>query len=247
MPMTKINPQFLQANWGAPSNIKTLITTSTPEFNLASYVGDHSQLVFARRELLQQITPTPPLWLQQTHGIRVINWDEQSYTSPPNADASLTTQAKKVCVVLTADCLPILLTNQNGDFVAAIHAGWRGLNNGIISATLAKLAPYATQQMLAFIGPAIGEECFEVDKDVRERFSQNDPHVTRYFTISPNGGGKYLANLREIAAHQLQLTGLTKPNIFNPNICTKCNQQWFYSHRAKPMTGRFATMIWKTN
>lgn len=245
MHMMQTKAQFLQAPWAAPTNIHTLITTNIDDFNLATHVGDDETKVLANREKLSRLLPGHPIWLNQTHGINVINADECSQADlPPDADAAISFNSKVVCVVMTADCLPILLTNRGGEFVAAIHAGWRGLNDGIIANTLAKLSQFEKKDILAFIGPAIGQECFEISSEVRENFLANDIETKQYFIPSANPG-KFMANLRLIAAHQMVKLGLNPKNISNNNICTKCNNEWFYSYRANPQTGRFATLIWK--
>lgn len=244
MPTTKTKPVSLQVPWNAPANIHTLITTSKGNFNPALHVeDDQAKVLAARRQLAQQL-PTPPLWLNQTHSTKVMNWDRDAYLADIEADAAITTQKNKVCVVMTADCLPILLTNKSGDFVAAIHAGWRGLHTGIIAKTLDKLQRFARQEMLAFIGPAIGQECFEVGAEVRESFVTKAQENELFFSGSKNTG-KFMANLRAIAGLELEKFGLNPANITNPNICTKCNTEWFYSYRANPQTGRMATLIWK--
>ena len=245
MPMTKNKFIYLQAPWIAPSNIHTQITTVHNGCNPALHTGEDRAKVLAHREQIRQHLPAEPLWLNQTHSTTVINWDNTCQTdSPLDADAAITTQAGKICVVMTADCLPILLTNQQGDFVAAIHAGWRGLNAGIITNTLNQLHQFTTNKILAFIGPAINQECFEVGNEVRENFVTRDNSCRQFFIPAVNPD-KWLAHLRGIAAHWLIAAGLSPKNISNPPICTKCTPEWFYSYRADPNSGRIATMIWK--
>lgn len=244
MSQTKTKPLLLQANWSAPSNIHTRISTCSEDFNLALHVGADPQSVALNRAKLQEFLPTTPLWLNQTHSTTVINWDKESNYQIYAADASISSAKNVVCVVMTADCLPILLTNTRGEFVAAIHAGWRGLNDGIIQQTIAKLAQFAPSEMLAFIGPAIDQECFEIGGEVRESFILNDPLSAQFFSASINSG-KFMGNLRGIAAHQLVQAGLQSANISNSKICTRCHSDWFYSYRANPQTGRIASLIWR--
>lgn len=245
MPMTKNKFVYLQAPWSAPCNIHTRITTVKNDCNPALHTGENRERVLAHRRQIRQTLPLEPLWLNQTHSTAVVNWDNTCQTdSPLDADAAITTHSQKICVVMTADCLPILLTNRSGDFVAAIHAGWRGLNNGIINNTLQQLQQFSSEQMLAFIGPAINQECFEVGSEVRESFIDRDCNCQEFFIPSANSG-KWLADLRGIAAYWLVNAGLNPDNITNPAICTRCTPQWFYSYRANPNTGRIATMIWK--
>lgn len=243
MPMTKNNTKLLQVNWHAPRNIKAYITTCHDDFNLALHVNDDKNKVLLNRAKLRQYTPNEPLWLNQTHSTTVINWDSTTEYKIFDADASISKQKQKVCIVMTADCLPILLTNKNGDFVAAIHAGWRGLDNGIIKETITKLYPYNTKDMIAFIGPAIGQECFEIGSEVYESFIQKNTTDSQYFTPSKNTG-KFMGNLRKIAEQRLIELGLLSNNISNSNICTMCNTNWFFSYRDSSNTGRFATLVW---
>lgn len=244
MLMTKTNhPIFLQANWNAPRNIRTLITTSVNDFNLALHVGAPQEQVLENRSQLTQLLPNVPKWLNQIHSTTVVNWDNEPNYKVFDADASITTTQNTVCVVMTADCLPILLTSRNGDFVSAIHAGWRGLNDGIIAKTLAEIPNIARHDILAFIGPAINQECFEIGAEVREQFIINDISTTEYFqaTVNPD---KFMGDLRGIAELQLLKLGIQKANISNSKICTKCHTDWFYSYRANPKTGRIASLIW---
>lgn len=246
MPTTIKQPVLFQAPWKAPSNIKTCITTRTNDFNLATHVNDDPEKVALNRKLLQKQLPAAPLWLNQTHSTEIIDiaiYHDNNNT--PNADAAYTTDTNKVCVVMTADCLPVLLSNQQGEFIAAIHAGWRGLNNGIIENTLSKLSDFKADEMIAFIGPAICQNCFEVGDEIREAFTRKIPQVDKYFKEGVIAG-KQLANLRKIAEYILVNSGLNINNISNSDICTRCNQHWFYSYRANPDTGRIATLIWKT-
>ena len=240
---TTNQPIFLQAMWNAPANIHTCITTSVTDFNIATHVNDDPLEVAKNRSKLNEILPASPLWLNQIHSTEVVRYN--SFTSsPPIADAAYTDEIGKPCLVMTADCLPILLTNQSGDFVAAIHAGWRGLINGIIEKTVAQLSKYSAKQMIAFIGPAICQKCFEVDDGVLLEFKQKDIESTQYFTAGLQSG-KFQADLRKIAELKLLRLGLLPENISNQSVCTKCNPRWFYSYRANSNTGRIATLIWK--
>ncbi|MEN9946437.1 MAG: hypothetical protein RLZZ293_823 [Pseudomonadota bacterium] len=244
MLMTKIRPLLLSANWNAPPTIKTIITTCHDNFNLALHVGDDPERVMRNREVLHQYSPPVINWLNQIHSTIVIEANAQTANNLNDADASYTTKQGIACVVMTADCLPILLTNLQGDFVAAIHAGWRGLNNGIITNTLEQLKQFDRSNILAFIGPAIGQECFEIGSEVREEFLDQNYQLTGFFKPSINSG-KFMADLRQIAAYQLIQLGLKAYNISNSNICTHCHHKWFFSYRHKQNTGRIATLIWK--
>lgn len=242
MPMTKINPRVLQPNWQVPSNVHALITTCSSDFNLALHVNDDVAKVLANRKHLMEYVPSDPLWLNQTHSTTVVDWDKEQYRIL-DADAAISRNNSRVCVVMTADCLPILLTNKCGSFVAAIHAGWRGLNNGIIQNTINQLSATERKQIIAFIGPAINQECFEIGSEVREEFLKNNPHDEQFFinSVNPN---KFMADLRAIAKQRLLEFGVSADDIFNSKICTKCHPEWFFSYRQNSNTGRFATMLW---
>lgn len=239
---TKTKPILLQPAWKLPANIRAVISTRNNEFNLATHVNDDPNKVMANRQQLRNFLPSDPFWLQQTHSTRVVKADLSK--AVPDADASYTTDKGIVCAVMTADCLPILLTNASGDFVAAIHAGWRGLNNDIIAQTILKLSQFSPNDMLAFIGPAINQECFEIGKEVKESFLATDTAIAPFFIPSINNE-KFMADLRGIAEYKLYKSGLLPQNITNPKICTKCNHNWFFSYRENPNTGRMASLIWK--
>ncbi|HMT03392.1 MAG TPA: peptidoglycan editing factor PgeF [Burkholderiales bacterium] len=246
------NPNFLQANWNAPANIKTIITTriggySTGQFdslNLALHVSDNPEIVIKNRNLLKKYLPSEPFWLNQTHNNYVINLDNVESNSNLIFDASITSVRNKVCAILTADCLPILLTNKKGTFVAAIHAGWRGLLNNIIENTINMLKPDST--ILAYIGPSICEKHFEVGNDVFNKFTNISPKNLNYFKekTSVNKEIKYYCNLIEIAKDLLLNAGLDSKNIWVSNECTYCNNDLFYSYRKNNVTGRIASLIW---
>lgn len=243
MPTTKTKPILLQPAWKLPSNINAVVSSRSNGFNLATHVNDDPANVVANRQQLRSYLPSEPFWLQQTHSDRIVKADLSQTT--PDADASYTTQKGVVCAVMTADCLPILLTNTSGDFVAAIHAGWRGLNNDIIAKAIIKeLSQFPPEKMLAFIGPAIDQECFEIGAEVKESFIAKDTDTSPFFIPSINSG-KFMADLRGIAEYKLRQSGLLVQNITNPKICTKCNHNWFFSYRENQNTGRMASLIWK--
>ena len=178
----------------------------------------------------------------------------ETNVAPLEYDASITTQSKKVCVVLTADCLPILVTDKTGSFVAAIHAGWRGVENGVIKDTIASSGSNP-QDILAYIGPAICQNHFEVGGEVLEQFVKLDPKNADFFIkndsfMSYSGStygstsNKYNCDLAGIAKLQLINLGLSEHNIYLSNLCTYCNDDLFYSYRKQNKTGRFASLIW---
>lgn len=241
---------FLHANWPAPAQVKTLITTrigghskhNFAEFNLALHVSDNNSTVAENRQQLDRYLPNSPYWLNQTHSNRVLNLDQYTYTAQDNDyDASFTRLKHQVAAVMTADCLPILLTDTQGSFVAAVHAGWRGLATNIIFNTIQHLH-MQTQTMLAYIGPAICQQHFEVGEEVLATFAKLNPANNQFFQSKP--GHKFMCNLIGIAKLQLINLGLKAENIYLSQECTYCNSKLFYSYRKQNQTGRFASLIW---
>jgi len=245
--------QLIKPNWAAPAHIHAYSTTrvggeSKGEFlglNLGQHVGDNPQRVANNRTLLAAyVHPAPDFcWLTQTHSTRLIKLSAQT---PQNqeADASWTDSQARTCVVMTADCLPILITNQQGTFVAAIHAGWRGLCNGIIEQTIAQICTEQQQQpaqLLVWLGPCIGPEAFEVGDDVRTQFIAHHPQACDAF-IAAKTQGKWFANLHQLAT--LRLANYPAINISRSDACTYQHPEQFYSFRRDGRTGRLATFIW---
>ena len=179
MKNSDLQSTFIIPNWPAPANVKALQTTrnggvsAAPynSLNLGEHVKDNPLHVAQNRQLLSQFVPSEPVWLNQVHGIDVI--DAANTSCAPNADASYTTRKNVVCVTMTADCLPILLCDQAGTAVASIHAGWRSLCDGVIEATV-KQMPVDSSQLMAWLGPAIGPNAFEIGGEVRAQFMAKD-------------------------------------------------------------------------
>ena len=243
--------QYIQPTWPAPKNIKAYTTTRQEgtsldpysSFNLADHVGDAALHVANNRSLLAQSLnlPSTPIWLQQVHSNVAINL-ENTDTQNPVADAAVTSRPNIVCAILTADCLPILICNKKGTKVGAIHAGWRGLANGIIDNTLNALDEDPTE-LLAWMGPAIGPEIYEVSQDVLQSFITEDQEAISAFKPKANTENKWLANLYLLATMRLNSLGLTA--VYGGEYCTFLDQQKFYSYRRdRGITGRMATLIW---
>jgi YfiH family protein len=180
--------------------------------------------------------PNAPVWLNQTHSTQVIQL-ERSTNKVLDADGSFTRTPGVVCAVMTADCLPVLLANQSGTEVAAVHAGWRGLANGIIERAIACFSG----EVVAWLGPAIGQDAFEVGEDVVEAFMAFDAGAETAFTKTVNPG-KWLANLPMLAKQRLRGTGVA--NITDCGLCTFSDAQNFFSFRRDGKTGRQASLIW---
>jgi YfiH family protein len=205
--------------------------------------GDEIDAVLANRRQLRTLLPNEPKWLRQVHGANVVQAD--TLAEVPAADASVAFQPNTVCVVLMADCLPVLLCSEDGRVIGAAHAGWRGLAAGVIENTvLAMQAPPG--ELLAYLGPAIGPQAFEVGNDVREAFLATDPNGARAF--SPNdtapGVNKWLADLFLLARLRLQRCGVHR--IYGGNVCTHSDPVRFYSHRRDKVSGRMAALIWRS-
>ncbi len=240
---------FIYPNWPAPSNVKALQTTRVggfsvapfQSFNLAMHVGDDALVVAKNRQLLSDFLPSEPVWVNQVHGINAI--DAAKATCLENADASFSHQKNVVCVTMTADCLPVLLCDTKGSVVAAVHAGWRGLCDGVIESAIAKMqVPNVT--ILAWLGPAIGPDSFEVGDDVRFSFMEKSPQALEAFT--EKGQGKWLCNLYQLATQRLHALGITQiyGASINENFCTFKQPNQFFSYRRDQTTGRMASMIW---
>ena len=244
--MSEPSIEFIRANWSAPPQIKALCTTRIggfsqhpyQSFNLAAHVGDDDKCVQRNRELLFNSLdlPVEPGWLEQTHSTRVVILENESSRS---ADAAITRKADTIAVVLTADCLPILLCNRSGSEVAAIHAGWRGLADGIIEATVVDMESPASE-LIAWIGPAISQQCFEVGDEVREIFITKNQNAGSYFVA--NRPKHWLCDLPELAVDVLSRLGVVE--IKRSEYCSFNDESLFFSYRRNATTGRTASLIW---
>lgn len=241
---------WLTPEWPVPAGVRALSTLRAGGYSAGAYVGlnlgdhvaDDPAAVAANRCALTHAAglPAEPLWLQQVHGIRAIESDE--WRPGIEADACLTRVAGQVCAVLTADCLPVLLCGSGGEVVAAAHAGWRGLLHGVIEATVARME-MPSEQLIAWIGPAIGPAAFEVGAEVREAFLERDRDARGLFAPSPRG--RWLADLAGLARLRLQACGVA--DVHGGHWCTASDPARFYSYRREGVTGRMATLIWCEN
>ena len=219
---------ILTPDWSAPKHIHAFTTLKNQK------VRPDQNPEFEKQFSL----PTKPIWLNQVHGIDAVQ--ARSEYLNHDADASFSTEVNQICTVMTADCLPILLCNAKGSKVAAIHAGWRGLASGVIENTLLKLTEQ-NDEWLAWLGPAIGPQCFEVGNDVWHAFVSKDPLAATAF--KPKSDAKWLANLYQLAKIRLAKLGIKK--IFGGEYCTYTQDDLFYSYRRdKGETGRMASLIW---
>jgi polyphenol oxidase len=249
--MARVPFAWLQADWPAPPTVRTASTlrrggvSAAPfdSFNLGTHVGDVPEAVRSNRQRLVEVLQLPdqPCWLNQVHGSRVIEAD--LCTIPPPADACIARRAGQVCAVLTADCLPVLFCNRDGDRVAAAHAGWRGLAAGVLESTVSSLG-LPGSQLLAWLGPAIGPDAFEVGDEVRIAFTARDAAAARAFVPSYRTS-HWLADLYTLARQDLARLGVTA--VYGGGLCTVQDETRFFSYRRDGQTGRMATLIWMTS
>jgi YfiH family protein len=242
---------LITPNWSAPSHIKAFSTTringvSTGTYlglNLGLHVEDENSVVLKNRCLLLEALSlkTPFCWLNQTHSTLLLKINKQSKQAT-EADASWTNLKDQVCVVMTADCLPLLITDKQGSFVSAIHAGWRGLCDGIIEKTVATLCNelnISSSELLVWLGPCIGKNAFEVGAEVRDEFIKHDIKAEAAFSVYQD---RYLADLQELA--RLRLAPFKVAQISASQHCTFSEPDLFYSYRRDGKTGRMATLIY---
>lgn len=236
---------WLVPDWPAPANVRALATTRhggvsvTPyaSLNLGGHVGDDPLAVAANRARLREMLPSEPVWLNQVHGAGIVNAAQAE--GVPQADGSYSRKPGTVCAVLTADCLPVLLCDRAGTVVAAAHAGWRGLANGVVEAAVQSMA-VDTGDILAWLGPAIGPEAFEVGGEVREAFMRLAPEAELAF--QPHKDGKWLADIFLLARQRLARVGVSR--VFGGGECTCRDRERFYSYRREGATGRMGSLIW---
>ncbi|HEX5363908.1 MAG TPA: peptidoglycan editing factor PgeF [Gallionella sp.] len=232
-------------DWAVPANIRALQTTRSggtskapwASFNLGNHVGDGAAAVAANRALLVSRLPAEPLWLTQVHGIVAVDADQRPKIR--EADAAFARQPGSVCVVMTADCLPVLLCDRQGTIVAAAHAGWRGLAAGVLESTVAamKVDP---GELLVWLGPAIGPRCFEVGNEVRDAFIADNSAAGLAF--EPHEAGKWLCDIYLLARQRLQRMGIMA--ISGGGECTVTEADRYFSYRRDGVTGRMASLIW---
>ena len=238
-------PGWIVPDWPAPAGVRALITTRAGGASRGAYAGlnlglgsgDAAEDVARNRASLRQALPAEPLWLRQVHGTTVVEAD--SAQDHPEADAALARMPGRVCAVLTADCLPLLLCDAQGTIVAAAHAGWRGLSSGVIEQTL-RAMNRPPQTLLAYLGPAIGPAAYEVGMEVRAALIAADPRAEAAF--APGRPGRFYADLYALARARLARGGVSR--VFGGGFCTYSERERFYSYRRDGVTGRMASLIW---
>lgn len=238
---------WLAPDWPARPRVRVCITTRSggvshapyDTLNLGDHVEDEPQAVAKNRLRLTSQLGCHPAWLRQVHGVTVVRAEPGAVAE---ADASWTDQPGVACTVMTADCLPALFCDRAGTRVAAAHAGWRGLAAGVLEATLDSLA-CAPEEVLVWLGPAIGPRAFEVGGEVRDVFMAQHSQAVDAFVPSANAG-RFMADIYHLARIRLAAHGVTA--VFGGGLCTYSDPR-FYSYRRAPRTGRFASLIWLAN
>ena len=243
---------IITPNWSVPVHIHAYSTTRLKGFsennyhglNLGGHVEDDPETVEQNRlQLCQSLQINAPLdWLKQTHSTNLATLPFDQHKLNQAFDASWTAEKQKVCVVMTADCLPVLITDQKGSFVCAIHAGWRGLCDGIIEKSIRNICQQhsiKSESLLVWLGPCIGKMAFEVGSEVRDEFIAENPLALEAFTIHKD---RYLANLQQLA--RLRITPFNVAEITASEHCTYSEPDLFYSYRRDGVTGRMASLIW---
>lgn len=269
---------WITPDWPAPATVRALSTTrhggvSTGLYglsgglagglNLGTHVGDDAASVAINRARVADQLPAMPRWLEQVHGCGVVTADDVvdkkvgkdgaghgvAEDGAPRADASVATTPGHVCAIMTADCLPVLLCDAAGTVVGAAHAGWRGLCDGVIEATLEQMAARARgeppKRWMAWLGPAIGPDAFEVGAEVREAFLARalpNELATVDAAFRPGAPGKYWADIYALARTRLARAGCEQ--VYGGDACTVTDADRFYSYRRDGKTGRMATLIW---
>lgn len=242
----KLNKHWLQPDWPAPVNIHAATTLRTggasqgryASLNPATHVGDNADSVNQNRHIIKMLLdlPSEPVWLDQIHSNLAIK--AAITDSPQQADASYTDQPGIVCAVMTADCLPLLVCSADGNKIAAIHAGWRGLLDGVIDNTIVVLQ---NKDLMVWLGPAIGPDHFEVGVEVRTAFLAKSPDYASAF--KQQSQNKWLADIYQLARINLAALGINK--VYGGGFCTVTDQERFYSYRRDKVTGRMVTLIWR--
>jgi polyphenol oxidase len=235
-------------DWPAPAGVRAAVTTRSggvsggpfASLNLGDHVGDDPQAVASNRARLRAALrlPAEPLWLEQVHGAEVARFG--GLGDPPRADAAVTDRAGEVCAVMVADCLPVLFASRSGGTVGIAHAGWRGLAAGVLERTIEAMA-IPPGDVMAWLGPAIGPEAFEVGDEVRAAFCEQAPAAGRHFVA--NARGRWWADLAGLARDRLAGAGVTA--VYGGGPCTFADPGRFFSYRRDGMTGRFAALIWQ--
>jgi len=216
---------MIDPDWPAPPGVRALVTTRAE--------GDMAEI--ENRKNLRELLPDEPAWMQQVHGIRVI--ERKEFSGKEEADAAITRRRGTVCSVMIADCMPVLLADDAGTVVGIAHAGWRGLSAGVLEKTILKMN-VEPQRLLAWLGPAIGPRAYEVGEDVRRAFAGHD------YALAATRAGHWNLDLYAVARQRIQAAGVR--NIFGGAFCTYTDRERFFSYRRDRDARRMAAAIWLT-
>jgi YfiH family protein len=239
--------EWLVPEWPAPARVRAFVTTraggvSEGEYasmNLGASSGDRPENVAKNRLTVRERLPAAPRWLAQVHGAGVAVLDTLGADAIPRADAAVARRAGEVCAVLTADCMPVLLCDESGRRVAIAHAGWRGMSSGVIENAV-RAMEVSPETVVAWMGPAIGPQAFEVGPEVREAFRAQDAGADVAFR--PHGDGKFLADLYALARRRLARAGVAR--VHGGGFCTYRERERFFSYRREKRSGRMGAFIW---
>lgn len=257
---SSLQQPLIYPDWPLPKGVHAAVSTrqggfSKPPYaslNLGTHVGDDPEVVKKNRHLLNQYLPAEPVWLNQVHGTDI--WSGTKLLgNTPTADGAVSLESNQVLAIMTADCLPILLSDERGRVIGAAHAGWRGLCHGVIDQTLEKMFQLIraddrrkfNSSMTVWLGPAIGQAHFEVGSEVRDAFikSFDSKEQTSACFIHSGNENKYLADLHGLASLRLQELGVEQ--VYGKPHCCFDDEMHFFSYRRENPTGRFSSFIWK--
>lgn len=240
---------WIKPNWPCPPNVRAITTTRTlnvqgkaKDFNLGLHATSYPAIVKSNRAMLDKIVGHAIHWRNQIHGAEVIQLPGEQ--TMYNADGVFSIEKNNVCAIMSADCLPILLCDTSGFLVCALHGGWRGLAQNILQNAVKKIRSHTQNPLMAWLGPAISVKFYEVGEEVRDHFMKNLSTEVELAFHSHPVTGKYWLDLIQLATLLLQKEGIEI--IYESSCCTYQNTQDFYSARRDKNTGRFATLIWKT-
>lgn len=248
--LEKRNLDWIVPDWPAPPNVRALMTTRTgrdgASMNLGRANGAAAADVEHNRALLAEVCSVESLWMSQTHGTAVAVAEADGSPQLIEADAAIATRPGRAATVRVADCMPVLFTDRQGSVVGAAHAGWRGLCAGVLEATIASMRLRMNKnnppEILAWLGPAIGPDAFEVGDDVRDAFIARDDGARHAFVPVPARAGKWLADLYALARMRLRTAGVT--SIHGGDYCTFRDADRFFSYRRDKSMERMAAVIW---
>jgi hypothetical protein len=247
--MSPLPSDWIVPDWPAPANVRAVCSTRKggvshghyEALNLGDHVGDNAEFVAENRAIFERAIGARPVYMKQVHGTHVATLDGLTEDGI-EADACVTATRGVACTIMVADCLPILFASDGGARVGAAHAGWRGLAGGVIESVVKAMGEPSS--LVAWLGPAIGPDAFEVGDDVKQAFESHDGKAARHF--KPYRGGKWLADLPALARMRLQALGVTRivGNDGSRAWCTVSNESRFFSHRRDRVSGRFAAAVW---